>query len=82
MGRKLAAMVLLFAAAAGISGCWSKLELTERGFVMTAAIDSLPSGSIRGSSVSWGSSTASPASSSFCWRCQAKISASFAAVFT
>lgn len=47
MGRKLAALLLLLAAATGISGCWSKLELTERGFVMTAAIDSSSSGSIQ-----------------------------------
>ncbi len=44
MGRKLAVILLLLAAAIGTTGCWSKLELTERGFVLTAAIDSTPSG--------------------------------------
>lgn len=47
MGRKLAVLLLLLFAAVSTAGCWSKLELTERGFVMAVAIDSLPSGSIQ-----------------------------------
>ncbi|MFD0670826.1 Ger(x)C family spore germination protein [Cohnella sp. GCM10027633] len=64
--RKLAVMMLLFTVAISLAGCWSKLELTERGFVMTAAIDLSRSGTIQLTSQVYkpGSGSAAPGEAS------------------